>query len=238
MSELLKYYQEYHKGGSSYVLADWKGCSRHLMLEGWLKTHLKPQGKVLDIGCGDGSYSKWASEFNWTGIDVNEETTGYNGTRLIGDIEKFPYALDEGSFDGVLCSEVLEHLWNPEGVHKEAYRVLKKGGVYAISTPNFSWIEHMISGWSQVLYNPTGATHTKEHIRFYDVDTHVRMLTAAGFKVLDFMGADLQFGPFFQEARWILKESLPNKSDGEIDLILGKMFRTTCHTIGVLSVKP
>ncbi len=236
MSDILKYYQEYHKT-KPYNLAWFKNSSRPLMIQGWLERFAKPGAKVLDIGCGDGSYSEWMPRYSWTGIDINEEKQQYNGTRIVGNVETFPYALEAGSQDAVVCSEVLEHLWHPEGVHEEANRVLKKGGYYIISTPNFNWIEHILKGWTQVLYKPDTESHTKEHIRFYDVETHIRMLDKAGFTVVDFCGADTQFGEFFQQARQELKNVLPSKSDGEVDLIVGKMFKTVAHTIGLVAFK-
>lgn len=237
MTDILKYYKDYHKSGH-YTLAMFKGSSRHLMIEGWLKANLKKGDSVLDIGCGDGSYSEWMPEFKWTGIDINEEKAKYNGTRLVGNVEETPYNLPSDSFNAVICSEVLEHLWSPEKVNQEAHRVLKKGGIYIISTPNFNWIEHVLKGWAQVLYDPMLASHTKEHIRFYDLEGHLKMLSQAGFKPIDFMGADTQFGEFFQMARTELKQAMPEKPDGEIDLLLGKMFRTSSHTLGVMAVKP
>jgi ubiquinone/menaquinone biosynthesis C-methylase UbiE len=235
--EILNYYKEYHKGGSAYVLSAWKESSRPKMIINWLNENLKPGDSVLDIGCGDGSYSQWAPEYKWTGIDINEQTEGYNGTRIVADIEKFPYDIPANGFNAVICSEVLEHLWHPEKVNREAYRVLKKGGIYIVSTPNFAWIDHVMRGWGHLKYHPELYQHTKEHIRFYDVGTHTRMLKDAGFTVKDFQGADAQYGDFFLEARWQLKQAIPAYQDWEIDVLLGKMFRTECHTIGLVSVK-
>jgi 2-polyprenyl-3-methyl-5-hydroxy-6-metoxy-1,4-benzoquinol methylase len=234
--DILEYYKNYHKSGH-YSLSWFKDSSRHLMIQNWIRENFKPGQTILDVGCGDGSFSEWMPEFNWVGVDINEEKSKYNGKRLTHNIEVFPYPFEDQSFDGVVCSEVLEHLWNPEGVHQEVYRLLKPKGVYIISTPNFNWIEHMLKGWAQVIYAPKQASHTKEHIRFYDVHTHIEMLKEAKFTPLDFCGADAQWGEFFQMARQELKKELPAKNDGDIDLLIGRMFRTACHTIGLMAVK-
>lgn len=236
MSSVLDYYKEYHKSGGQYSLENMKGSSRHLMIGNWLINHVKEGGRVLDIGCGDGSYSEWLPQFSWTGIDINEEKTKYNGNRLVHDIENTPYAGTAGSYDAVICSEVLEHLFSPEKIHAEAHRLLKPRGVYVISTPNYNWVEHVYGGFKQILYSPGGG-HLKEHIRYFTPETHKEMLDKAGFQSIEFMGADIHFGTFFQEARAYLGGALPERTQGEVDWMIGHMFRCVSHTIGILAVK-
>jgi ubiquinone/menaquinone biosynthesis C-methylase UbiE len=50
-----------------------------------------------------------------------------------GDAEHLAFTDD--SFDVVLASEVVEHLWNPHGFFEEAYRILKHDGWLIIETP-------------------------------------------------------------------------------------------------------
>lgn len=59
---------------------------------------------------------------------------------LAGDALSLPFATD--SFDAVICSEVLEHIPDYEGALREIARVLKPGGVLAVSVPRFGpeWI--------------------------------------------------------------------------------------------------
>lgn len=237
MSDILKHYEKYNQEGGHYFLEWFKGSSRPLMIQNWLDTNLKPGSKVLDLGCGDGSLAEWMPHYEWTGLDIGEPKKAYKGTWVKQDLEATPYNLVPESFDAVVCSEVLEHLFSPEKVNLEAARLLKRGGVYIISTPNFDWIEHKDKDYRQVVYDPRNeASHTREHIRFYTIDTHATMLRNAGFKLLDFMGADPQWGEFFQRARWELKQAT-GKTDGEVDILLGKMFPDRMHTIGALSVR-
>lgn len=236
MSDIKEYYQTYHSKGGLYRLEDYKGSSRPLMIQHWLTSNLKPGAKVLDIGCGDGMYSQWMPQFQWTGIDINAERVAYRGNRLTHDLENTPYPLQDAQYDAVICSEVLEHLFTPEKVHSEAQRLLKPKGIYVISTPNFDWIEHHLGMFRQVLFKP-GETHTREHIRFYNIEVHQQMLDKAGFSVVDYCGADTQFSKFFEAAREQLKKEMPLKQIGEIDFLLGKMFPLVQHTLGVLSVR-
>lgn len=206
------------------------------MITTWLKDNLKPQSNITDIGCGDGALSKWMPEYKWIGIDINAENTAYKGTRLTHDLEVTPYPLPEASQEAVVCSEVLEHLFTPEKVHQEAKRILKPRGIYIVSTPNFDWIEHHLGAFRQVLFQP-GALHTREHIRFYNYETHRQMLDNDGFEIVDICGADVQFSEFFKPAREYLNKIMPGRFIGEIDYHLGRMFPTTQHTIGILAVK-
>ena len=86
------------------------------------------KGKILDFGCGAGTFLKVAKERGWepSGVEVGswaEEAARDLGFDLfIGRLEdaKYPNAL----FDVVFCSSVLEHLWNPLRELKEIIRKL------------------------------------------------------------------------------------------------------------------
>ena len=54
-------------------------------------------------------------------------------TVMGGDAENLAIATE--SFDLVLASEVVEHLWNPKNFFNEAYRILKPRGYLILSTP-------------------------------------------------------------------------------------------------------
>lgn len=94
---------------------------------------------VLDVGCGDGVISEPLSKLgnNVTSIDLPTITKIAHKRKVSlvvsGDAEKLAFA--SGSFDLVLASEVVEHLWNPQSFLDEAYRVLKPKGYLIVETP-------------------------------------------------------------------------------------------------------
>jgi SAM-dependent methyltransferase len=98
-----------------------------------------PRGKVLDLGCGFGDYSKRLKDL---GFDVIAADIQGGGFRYKDEIEfkrcditkAVPFADD--SFDYVLFLEVVEHLKNPYEVIPEISRIIKKDGSLIISTPN------------------------------------------------------------------------------------------------------
>ncbi|MDH5266318.1 MAG: class I SAM-dependent methyltransferase [Candidatus Bathyarchaeota archaeon] len=95
--------------------------------------------RVLDVGCGDGAISEylWKMGNHVTSVDLKNIATIAHRCRVLlvvaGDAEQLAFA--SNSFDVVLASEVVEHLWNPHSFLDEAHRVLRANGHLIISTP-------------------------------------------------------------------------------------------------------
>lgn len=122
---------------------------------------------VLDIGCGDGFLLKKLLEENNSiktlGIDISPvalEKAKENGIecRLFDITERLPF--EDNSFESVLLLDVLEHMFQPKPVLKEAARTASKY-VY-ISVPNFVSFPARL----QVLFGkvPENNTLRKGHI--------------------------------------------------------------------------
>jgi SAM-dependent methyltransferase len=91
--------------------------------------------RVLDIGCGVKPYyplfAPIASEY--VGVDVVET----EWADVVGPAEAIP--VDDGSFDLVLCTQVLEHTDDPAQTVSELRRVLAPGGRVLASTHGVQW---------------------------------------------------------------------------------------------------
>jgi mannosylglycerate hydrolase len=59
-------------------------------------------------------------------------------TLIEGDTQNLK-ALNDNSFDIIICTEVLEHLVYPESAMKEFHRILKPEGYLVLSSPNYGW---------------------------------------------------------------------------------------------------
>lgn len=233
--ELISYYERYKDtfGDEAYSMGKVGETSRVLTLMGWVQAYIPKGGKILDVGCGDMRLSELLPDYEWVGIDVAPNMS--NGKAIKHDLMTTPYPFEAASFHGAICSEVLEHLWDLRVVNKEVSRLLKKGGYYLVSTPNFDWIDHHLQGFRQLLFDPQHK-HLFEHIRQYNYEVHERFLKEAGFEVIDYTGADAHYSHFFLEARGRLKVLMEHQfgihvSDGGIDQILGGLFPKCNHTI-------
>ena len=99
---------------------------------------------VLDVGCGNGTavtlpvgeqgYSVLGIDFHQPSIDYARQVNTLENVRFIHQAaESFP---DEHEFDVVLFSDILEHVYEPQALLKNARAVLKPGGLVLVSIPN------------------------------------------------------------------------------------------------------
>ena len=210
----IEYYQGYYSqmGDAAYLGEKCKTSSRMLVFCEWLRKELKPGAKILDIGCGDAIFAELMPEFEWWGIDINTEKATprftENWERLTEhDIMKAPYPFQPGIFDAVISSECLEHLWDLRVVHKEAKRLLKRDGLYVISTPNFDWLQNHLEHFRRIM-PVNGQSWTWEHIRHYNFDNHKEHLNSVGFVVENHTGADAHYCPVFANACRSIRDGL------------------------------
>ncbi len=117
------------------------------------KLNLESDQLLLDMGCGEGRHSIGAlleTSANVIGLDLSFKDLSIANSRLndfdlsnldtfctfgVGNINSIP--LESASLDAVMCSEVLEHVDSPEESIQELIRVLKPGGVMALSVPRY-----------------------------------------------------------------------------------------------------
>lgn len=98
------------------------------------------QSEVLDVGCGRKPYRHLVPAARYVGVDIDSPVTrALAAADVFYDGQRLPF--DASSFDAVLCSQVLEHVFTPEVFLAEIYRVLRPGGVLLLAVP-FAWDEH------------------------------------------------------------------------------------------------
>jgi SAM-dependent methyltransferase len=152
--------------------------------------------RVLDVGCGPArSYALELARRagSYTGVDVSAEairaaTAAGFDARLVTDASDLPFP--EGSFDLVVCVEVLEHLFAPDRAVSAIHRVLRPGGKLVASAPNVAYWR-LRASLAAGVWNPTGDALSVErpwrdpHLRFFTPSTLERMLRLSGYRDVD-----------------------------------------------------
>lgn len=100
----------------------------------------KKGDKVLDVGFGNGAFLNDSKAVGWEVTGVDPDKTAVANVKKRGmDVCQGGIEVFEGRseiFEAITISHVIEHVHDPEMVLKNAYRLLKPGGVLFIETPN------------------------------------------------------------------------------------------------------
>ncbi|MBN2094128.1 MAG: class I SAM-dependent methyltransferase [Candidatus Zambryskibacteria bacterium] len=117
------------------------------------KYYNNPQ-KILDIGAADGSMLDDIKEkypvIECIGLEQSREFIKANKNKNIriiqGDAHSLPFQSD--TFDVIIAAAIIEHVTRPEKMLEEAHRVLKRGGIFIVTSPNpfFDKVGRVI-GW-------------------------------------------------------------------------------------------
>ena len=95
------------------------------------------QGTVIDIGCGNCPFEHLVdtTKAKYVGVDVDDANKwDYKNSKIIKyDGKHLPF--ETGSVDHLICTEVLEHIPDPDELIADMHRVLKKGGTGVITIP-------------------------------------------------------------------------------------------------------
>lgn len=238
--------QQHYIKGSDYKGADLlHHDSRISNIIDACRTHIK-QGMVLDLGSGDGFLKKYLSNdvnlspgikptslFKIIQMDIQDS----DNTDITHNAEHAPYPFIDLSFDGIVCSELLEHLFNPQTVIEECHRILKPNGTMILTIPNFNCIDNIINRHQQIVYNPYNQMSV-EHIRHYTLRS-ITQLVKGKFTIKSIIGNSPNMNPFFDHARQILGKYVPDNkqySDHQIyiDKIIGECFPDKCMGLMVI----
>ena len=96
---------------------------------------LKPDSKILDVGCGSGFFTYYlAKKYQVIGLDFSEKMLALNPHKNLIKASAYQIPFKNNSFDLVFCSNLLHHLNHPLKALKEMNRVAKKFVV--VSEPN------------------------------------------------------------------------------------------------------
>lgn len=159
-----------------------------------------PQMRILEAGCGRGFYLRMyrhlsdcalvGAELDGAILQIARQNVGSLPDILLNqaDITRLPYA--SGSFDGVILSEVLEHIPEEGAALREIWRVLKPGGRVAITVPNanypFFWDpinKTLETLFGRPIRSGPLAGIWANHVRLYEREELRARVVTAGFTV-------------------------------------------------------
>ena len=101
---------------------------------------LRPGGRLLDVGAGNGQYLLKARSAGWqvVGVEPDPEACAIAGKAgldvRMGGIECLSSERD--AYDVITVNHVIEHVHDPRGLVKSAFLLLRAGGVLCLETPN------------------------------------------------------------------------------------------------------
>lgn len=150
--------------------------------------------RVLDAGCGEGRHSWEVCKRNRAsvvGLDIDGNSIKKNQYVLdalqeqkesdseyhliLADVTRLPFK--DGSFNRVICSEVLEHVPDDQKAVAELVRVLDKSGTIGVSVPHY-FAESICWMLSRQYYGFPGG-----HIRKYKNQQLIDLLQANGLHI-------------------------------------------------------
>ena len=173
------------------------------------------KGTLLDFGCGRKPFENLFTVERYIGVDL--QNTGHDHKNSKVDVyydgKHLPF--DNETFDSLFCSEVLEHIFDPDKILPEINRVLKPGAKALITVP-FSWIEHE-TPYDYARYSSFGIKHLLEKNGF-KIIAHEK---CGNFARVNFQHWALYFFELFK--KW-----------GKLGYILSLLFIVPINIIGSL----
>lgn len=150
--------------------------------------------RVLDVGCALGKvgrYLKSQRPIEVVGLELMTEAAAvareYLDDVIVADLDDLPELGEpEGSFDAMLCLDVLEHVVTPERIVRHLLRWVRPGGHVIVSVPNTLHIALVAALLGPPMrFQETSAASVSHHLRFFTLADILAMLDALGLQAQD-----------------------------------------------------
>ena len=205
-----------------------------------LARNLPPNAKVIDMGCGDGSFLKEMHSLGFNNLIGFDQSPGLERAQQLGFGTFYKESvwsfLDETESKGeqdveaFVMVNVLEHVTEPLKLLERIRGVMKSGALLGITVPNdFSSLQR---AFLTVKGHQPWFVHLPDHVNYFDFDSLKNVLEQNGFDVIDqsalyplelFLLQDLDYvahpelGPVAHERRVMFEENL--KMAGMTDVL-------------------
>jgi predicted TPR repeat methyltransferase len=145
------------------------------------------RGAVLDLGCADGGAAdqlRGICADHLVGIELDRENSSLAQTKYdtvyCGDVGDVLKQLPDHTFSLIVCSDILEHLFDPLGVLNECRRVIAASGKLFISTSNLSNVGNLLRIFVTGKFDYMG---DYSHIRLMTPGVLLDLVERSGFEV-------------------------------------------------------
>lgn len=171
------YYAEYY-GKRHGFTNDYCAWRRVNFLEKSYKSN-KESKRVLDVGCGDGTFLNAAQKRGWqiAGTELNAGRFKDSALEIYEDLSDVKATFGANSFDAVTMWHTLEHFKNPREVLETAFELLTSDGILLVALPNARGFQARIFGkhWLHL--------DVPRHLFHFDFNSLEMILTQTNFAV-------------------------------------------------------
>jgi 2-polyprenyl-3-methyl-5-hydroxy-6-metoxy-1,4-benzoquinol methylase len=143
----------------------------------------RKNNEILEIGCGEGHFLSVAQSQGWQAMGVEKSFYAAKICEQFGIkavcSDFLQMDLKNEYYDAIVALEVLEHLTLPREYIKKANSILRKDGIFILTTPNFNSI-------TRYLLDKRWRFINKEHLVYFTPKTLKSALKNFNFKILSF----------------------------------------------------
>lgn len=157
----------------------------------WMVRHVPYGSHVLDVGCAGGYLARvLRDEKGCTvdGVDLDPDAAARAsevcGTVAVGSLDDDAFVASlGGTYDRILCGDVLEHLHDPAHVARHLGRMLAPEGRLLVSIPNIAnWRTRVALAQGRFEYADSGLMD-RTHLRFYTFNNIRDLASEASLRI-------------------------------------------------------
>jgi 2-polyprenyl-3-methyl-5-hydroxy-6-metoxy-1,4-benzoquinol methylase len=178
-AEISKYYPERYRGNRHGFTGGWRSRRRATAIQACFPPGFR--GRILDIGCGDGSFALHMKSRGWdvAATEIDADTISRLKSSSI-DAKLSAVAATDGfekPFDAITCWHVLEHMERPLQVAEWIHSQLGDGGFFQATVPNVASLQAKVFGRRWIHLD------VPRHRQHFTPGTLESLLRSAGFTI-------------------------------------------------------